>query len=221
MQVNRLAEALGMDPVELRMRNLIEDDSILCTNTKPPKGVTIKPVLEACATRAGWDNTDTGWNAPAKMGSTDALKRGRGLAVAFKNIGFSFGARKIAMQSELHGKTKVSRLCYITLVQRWVRVHTVSKQFAAEALDVPLEKIDTVYSDTAITGDSGSVSASRMTFMAGNAIKGAADLALEKWAAKNGCNRRLCVFCTSHFTLRTCYRGVLSKYFLWLCIRSG
>ena len=62
--------------------------------------------------------------------------------------------------------------------------HTVFKQFAAEALDVPLEKIDTVYSDTAITGDSGSVSASRMTFMAGNAIKEQQILALEKWAAE-------------------------------------
>ena len=186
MQVNRLAEALGMDPVELRMRNLIEDDSILCTNTKPPKGVTIKPVLEACATRAGWANTDTGWNAPAKMGSTDALKRGRGLAVAFKNIGFSFGAKENChAKIELHGKTEIERVVlYHAGAEVGQGAHTVFKQFAAEALDVPLEKIDTVYSDTAITGDSGSVSASRMTFMAGNAIKGAADLALEKWAAE-------------------------------------
>jgi CO/xanthine dehydrogenase Mo-binding subunit len=38
-----------------------------------------------------------------------------------------------------------------------------------------------VLADTAHTGDSGSASASRMTFMAGNAIRGAAELALEKW----------------------------------------
>ena len=60
--------------------------------------------------------------------------------------------------------------------------HSVFKQFAAEALDVPLEKIELVVSDTALTGDSGSSSASRMTFMAGNSIKGAAKLALEKWS---------------------------------------
>jgi CO/xanthine dehydrogenase Mo-binding subunit len=38
-----------------------------------------------------------------------------------------------------------------------------------------------ITSDTATTGDSGSVSASRMTFMAGNAIRGAAEKALEAW----------------------------------------
>jgi CO/xanthine dehydrogenase Mo-binding subunit len=52
---------------------------------------------------------------------------------------------------------------------------------AAEALEVPMEKIRLVVSDTATTGDSGSASASRMTFMAGNAILGAAEIALKKW----------------------------------------
>ncbi|GAB4482542.1 MAG: molybdopterin-dependent oxidoreductase [Anaerolineales bacterium] len=41
-----------------------------------------------------------------------------------------------------------------------------------------------VVSDTAVTDNSGSASASRMTFMAGNAIKGACEAALEKWRAE-------------------------------------
>jgi CO/xanthine dehydrogenase Mo-binding subunit len=44
-----------------------------------------------------------------------------------------------------------------------------------------MERVSLVVSDTAYTDNSGSASASRMTFMAGNAIKGAAELALEKW----------------------------------------
>jgi CO/xanthine dehydrogenase Mo-binding subunit len=44
-----------------------------------------------------------------------------------------------------------------------------------------MERIQLIASDTAVTSSSGSASASRMTFMAGNAIKGAAELALEKW----------------------------------------
>jgi len=55
------------------------------------------------------------------------------------------------------------------------------KQMAAEALDVPIEKIELIVSDTARTDNAGSSSASRMTFMAGSAIKGAAELALKKW----------------------------------------
>lgn len=54
-------------------------------------------------------------------------------------------------------------------------------QIAAETLGIPLERVRMVVSDTAVTDNSGSASASRMTFMAGNAIKGACEAALEKW----------------------------------------
>jgi CO/xanthine dehydrogenase Mo-binding subunit len=59
--------------------------------------------------------------------------------------------------------------------------HTVFVQMAAEALGLPMQKVSLIAADTAVTNNSGSVSASRMTFMAGNAIRGAAKLALEKW----------------------------------------
>jgi CO/xanthine dehydrogenase Mo-binding subunit len=57
-------------------------------------------------------------------------------------------------------------------------------QMAAEALNMSPEKIVLMTSDSATQGNPGSVSASRMTFMAGNAIKGAADAALKKWYAE-------------------------------------
>jgi CO/xanthine dehydrogenase Mo-binding subunit len=52
---------------------------------------------------------------------------------------------------------------------------------AADAVGVPFEKVETIYADSAFTENSGSVSASRMTFMAGNSIIGAAQAALQKW----------------------------------------
>jgi CO/xanthine dehydrogenase Mo-binding subunit len=51
----------------------------------------------------------------------------------------------------------------------------------AEALGLPIEEVALDMSDTASSGDSGSSSASRMTWMAGNAIRGAADIALRAW----------------------------------------
>ncbi len=54
-------------------------------------------------------------------------------------------------------------------------------QFAAEVIGVPAQMIQIITSDTTDQENSGSVSASRMTFMAGNAIKGAAEAALKKW----------------------------------------
>lgn len=183
MQITHLAEALGMDPVEFRMRNLIDDDSILSTNVKPPKGVTIKSVLEACADRSGWQKSEQGWQTPRPLKSEDVVKRGRGIACAFKNIGFSFGYREnSAAKIELHGGDEIER---VVLHQAGADVgqgaHTAFMQMAAEVLNVPIEKIELVGSDTAFTGNAGSSSASRMTFMAGNAIKEAAEIALKKW----------------------------------------
>ena len=64
-------------------------------------------------------------------------------------------------------------------------LHTAIAQFAAETAGVPFEKVELIVSDTATTGNSGSVSASRMTFMAGNSVKGAVLEALEKWEAED------------------------------------
>ena len=50
-QMNRLAEALGMDPVEIRRRNLLNEDSLLSVGTTLPKGVSIRQVVDACADR--------------------------------------------------------------------------------------------------------------------------------------------------------------------------
>jgi CO/xanthine dehydrogenase Mo-binding subunit len=54
-------------------------------------------------------------------------------------------------------------------------------QMAAEAVGVSLDKVRIDPSDTATSENSGSASASRMTFMAGNAIRGAVAAAMLKW----------------------------------------
>ncbi len=59
--------------------------------------------------------------------------------------------------------------------------HTIFCQIAAEAVGEPVEKVELIASDTKTAENSGSVSASRMTFMSGNSIIGAGKLALEKW----------------------------------------
>ena len=56
---------------------------------------------------------------------------------------------------------------------------------AATAVGVDVSLVELDMSDTASSGNSGSVSASRMTFMAGNAIRGAADAALTAWTSED------------------------------------
>lgn len=186
LQMNKLAEVLGIDPVEIRIRNLLQEGSLLSVGTPLPKGVSITKVVEACALKAGWKKTETGWKAPVlahEIPGQPNLRRGLGIACAFKNIGFSFGAPEECWASiELRGNAEIEKaVVYHAGADCGQGAHTVFLQVAADALGLPIEKIELVVSDTAFTQTSGSASASRMTFMAGNAIKGAAETALVKW----------------------------------------
>jgi CO/xanthine dehydrogenase Mo-binding subunit len=112
-----------------------------------------------------------------------AIKVGRGFACGFKNIGYSFGfPERCEADIELHGDREISK---VILRHAGADVgqgaHTAFRQMAAEAVGVDVSLVQTVYSDTAVSGDSGSASASRLTWMAGNAIKGAAEKALANW----------------------------------------
>ncbi len=192
VQMNKLAAALGMDPVELRMKNLLREGSLTAMGTPLPGGVGLVEVTEQCARAAGWKKTDQGWEKPT---TTDpwgfgkpqgSLCSGIGLAVALKNIGFSFGYQENCWaRIELQGEAEIEEaVVYVGSAEVGQGTHTVIHQMAAESLDLPLERVRLVAADTGTSPvSSGSVSASRMTFMVGNAIRGVAAAALERWQA--------------------------------------
>jgi CO/xanthine dehydrogenase Mo-binding subunit len=180
------------------IENVKVDSYAVYTNNMPGgafrgfEGVSIPQVLEQCALAAGWRKTPQGWQrnpadqtswpslAPAKG---EHIKRGIGFACAFKNVGFSFGAPESSIATvELHGGGEIERvIVHHAGADVGQGAHTVMAQMAAEAAGVPVDRVEMVVSDTAVTDDSGSSSASRMTFMSGNAIKGAVEAALKKW----------------------------------------
>lgn len=183
-QMNKLAEKLKMDPVQLRMKNLLREGDLLPVNSPLPAGVSIDKVVETCAKKAGWSyDNKTGFTKPTPQQIHPGKKKGIGFACAFKNVGFSFGANENCWAAvELFGEKQIEK---VVLRHAGAEVgqgaHTAFIQMAAHALAVDPEIIQLIPSDTATSENSGSVSASRMTFMAGNAIKGAAEKALIKW----------------------------------------
>ena len=212
-QVNKLAEALGMDPVEIRRINSLRDGSVGITQTPLPAGVTLPAVIDRCAAEAAaapseeapdpsgdgnggtapdpsGDGNSNGTGAGAFSpflslpGSPEALRRGRGFACALKNVGFSFGfPERCEATIVLHGDGDEPDRAelYHAGAEVGQGAHTVFAQMAAEATGVAPERIEAFWSDTATSGDSGSASASRLTFMAGNAILGAAEEAEKAW----------------------------------------
>ena len=180
MQMDKLAEKLGVDALTFRLKNALRDGDALGVGTPAPGPVSIVKVMEEAAAKFGWDKYK---KQPSKHSH---LARGRGFAAGFKNIGFSFGYRENCWAKvEIHGSGRIEK---VIVHQAGAEVgqgtHTVMAQMAAEAVGVSADKVEMRTSDTATMGNAGSASASRMTFMAGNAIKGAAEIALAKWNAE-------------------------------------
>jgi CO/xanthine dehydrogenase Mo-binding subunit len=193
IQIDKLAGKLGIDPVEMRLRNAASDDAIMPVGTALPPGVSIREVIKACASASNWRRSDRGWErsrinsinnqSASKIGNKSHIRTGVGFACAYKNVGFSFGWHEYCWAKiELHGDREVEHVVLHHLgTEIGQGAHTVFKQMTAEAAGVPLEKVELALADTAGKEDSGSASASRMTFMAGNAILGAVEEAFIKW----------------------------------------
>jgi CO/xanthine dehydrogenase Mo-binding subunit len=187
LQMDKLAEKLGLDPVEIRARNALRDGDTLNVGTPAPGRVTIAECIEAAARNSGGRTTSSGWKKPTLVQPKEHhLRRGFGFACGFKNVGFSFGYQENSWaRVELSGKEEIEHAAvWHAGAEVGQGTHTVMRQFAAGTLGLPVDKVTLLTSDTATMGNSGSCSASRMTFMAGNAIKGASETALAKWKAE-------------------------------------
>ncbi|RMH73873.1 MAG: aldehyde oxidase, partial [Actinomyces sp.] len=170
-QMNRLAEALGLDPVEIRRRNLLADGDLGITGSEMPPGVTIGAVVDRCAAEAARPAPPP---APLRPFATlpprpAALRRGRGFACAYKNVGFSFGfPERCEAEVVLSGPPEADEPDRADVFHAGADVgqgaHQAILQMTAEAVGLPLEQVHGHFSDTATSGDAGSASASRLTF---------------------------------------------------------
>ena len=61
-QLNRIAEKLNIDPVEIRLLNVLREGDLLSVGTPLPKGISIAEVIESCARDAGWQEKQGHWN---------------------------------------------------------------------------------------------------------------------------------------------------------------
>ncbi len=195
-QINRLAEALNRDPVTLRLQNAFREGSIMSVGTPVPPGVSVVEVVERCAEESYWARSGGVWEFAGGSGIENdsaqhagpaipgARVRGVGFACGYKNVGFSFGhPERSWARVEIHGHAgEMDRVVVRHAgAECGQGAHSAMIQFAADTVGVPVEKVRLIGHDTAETQDSGSASASRMTFMAGHAIQGAAREALFAW----------------------------------------
>ena len=103
--------------------------------------------------------------------SDQSVRRGRGFACAYKNVGFSFGfPERSEARIVLHGEAPdsdgpIGADLYLAGADVGQGAHTAFVQMAAEATGLGIDQITGHFSDTASAGDSGSASASRLSFI--------------------------------------------------------
>ena len=184
--VTRLAQALDLDPVEVRRQNLYREGSLEPTNLPLPAGVSVLPVLERCVeeVRARWQIVEReGRGFQVVQPDEPHLRRGIGLACGIKNVGYSFGfPEKSTATVEVYGTAELERaVVRIGAADVGQGGHLALRQIVAEVLHIAPASITLICDDSHEAPNAGSASASRLTFMAGRAVHDAAQEARAKW----------------------------------------
>ncbi|MGQ0847553.1 MAG: xanthine dehydrogenase family protein molybdopterin-binding subunit [Actinomycetota bacterium] len=163
--LNVAAKQMGLDPVELRRRNLLRPgDPHGLYGHVIGDGFRVAEAVEAVAAHRWW-REKVEWQNQAR----GPWSRGTGFAAALKGVGY--GSRR--------GDKSAARLAIGTdgSIRIWAgpnhtgqSIETAYAQIAADVLDRPYEEIDVVVGDTELVPEAGSCAASRSTYAGGSAV---------------------------------------------------
>ncbi len=178
--MDMLAEKLAMDPIELRLLNALDVGKQTIGGQVLTSSVGIKQTL--IEVQKALQNE--------KIPELNDYLIGVGIASAMKNVGLGSGMNDCAgATAEIQGDHILLRVASVDSGQG---SDTVVRQVASEVLHVPAFSIELIANDTAQTIDGGVTTASRQTFVTGNAVKIASEALkksiLEKSASALGLN---------------------------------
>ena len=188
-QMDLLAAELGMDPVELRLRNALAPGDVLPTGQRITGSLPVAEVIRQAAALPVPDAEPTPRDPrrlPGGTGDTtrgEGVRRGVGFAVGFKNICFSEGfddfcAARVVLRAD------GSAVVHCAAAEVGQGVGSVLLQVARTEL--ASEDVTLAPHTTATVGSAGSASASRMTWMATGAVRDACRAALAEREASGG-----------------------------------
>ena len=160
-QMDALAEALGLSPLEIRRRNILRYGKRTLAGQEMTESCGLDKCLEAVAAEME--------KHPFVAVEGDK-RRAWGVACAYKNTGFGSGAYDAAgaeVEVFANGRATV-RAGAAEIGQGLVGVLA---QVVSEELGVPYDQVDVLVSDTDLTPDGMATTASRQTYVSGNAAR--------------------------------------------------
>ena len=179
--MDMLAEKLAIDPIELRRINALRVGSITNTGQLLRESVGLDECIDRVVAELERQAGDEPFRSRTLPGSPH-LRRAWGFAVAYKNTGLGGGAPdKAGAEVELYADgTLEVRTSSAELGQGLV---TVLRMVVAQEFNLPAERVKVLVMDTDLTPDGGPTTASRQTFVTGNAARYAAQTLRQAMAA--------------------------------------
>ena len=166
---DELAEKLGIDPLEFRLINALENGVPTVCGQVFDQGVGIKACLEAL--RPGWEAAKAAveaFNAKAEA-SGSPFRRGTGIAAGWYGCGNTSLPNPSTIKAGLCADgTPVLHQGAMDIGQG---ANTVITQIFTTALGCPVNQVEIVGPDTDVTPDAGKTSASRQTYVSGAAAR--------------------------------------------------
>lgn len=185
-QMDKLARKLGMDPLDLRIKNAIKPGDRFPFGQEVPPPAPVREILERVKAMPLPDEEPvTGRDLRALPGGVsnvthgEGVRRGVGYAVGFKNIGFSAGFDDYST-----ARVRLS----VEDGEPLVEVHTAAAEVGQGLLmlqaqiartELGVEKVSVLPADTRV-GSAGSTSASRQSYVTGAAVKLACEAVRER-----------------------------------------
>jgi aldehyde oxidoreductase len=172
VQMDKLARRLGLDPIEFRRRNALAEGKETITGQVLGPGTAFVETLDAVAAKVEELRAEAR-DEPRSAAVRPGRRYGVGVASAYKNVGIGSGKRDAA--GAVVGLTETGRLLVrVGATDIGQGSDTVMAQLAAEVTGVALDQVDVLSSDTALCPDGEETTASRQTYVTGNAVVEAA-----------------------------------------------
>ncbi|HEY5835198.1 xanthine dehydrogenase family protein molybdopterin-binding subunit [Streptomyces sp.] len=188
-QMDKLAAGLGLDPVEFRQRNAMEQGTIMPTGQRVDSPAPVAELLRRVKSRPlppdrQWETTEGAdlRALPGGLSNTthgEGVVRGVGYAVGIKNVGFSEGfddysTARVRMEVINGEPVATVHTAMAEVGQGGVTVHAQIARSELGVTQVTIQPADTR------VGSAGSTSASRQTYMTGGAVKNTCEAVREK-----------------------------------------
>ena len=162
VHMERIAEALGMDPVRLRELNAFRPGDTTATGQKLGSDCSAVKVLREAVRKSGFREKRRAWRG------TD---RGIGLSLFFHGSGFTGGGEvKLASKASLE-LTETGARILVASTEIGQGTRTMHAQIVADALGIPYESVEVEVADTARVPDSGPTVASRTCMVVGKILE--------------------------------------------------